>query len=88
MAGQIGFDVHFDVDVPPQRVTTNHTNRGFGGQGTVPGDMGHDGKALWARDYETVARFIYYKNNKIRVLTCGSAQLTVKFLIPLTQHHR
>ena len=41
-----GFDVHFDVDVPPQRVTTNHINRGFGGHETVPDDMGHDGTAL------------------------------------------
>ena len=42
----LAFDVGFDVDVPPQQVTTHHTNRGFGGQGTVPDDMGHDGTAL------------------------------------------
>lgn len=48
-------DVVFDVDVPPQRVTTHHTNRGFGGRGTVPDDMGRDGTLLRARDYETAA---------------------------------
>ena len=49
------FDVDFDVDVSPQRVTTHHNNRGFGGRGTAPNDMGHYGTALWARDYETAA---------------------------------
>ncbi|MFC1861547.1 hypothetical protein ACFLYL_04690 [Chloroflexota bacterium] len=33
----------------------HHANRGFGSLGTVPDDMGHDGKALWARDLETAA---------------------------------
>ena len=41
-----GFDVDFDVDVPPHPVTTHHINRGFGGRGTVPDDMGHDGTVL------------------------------------------
>ena len=58
-----GFDVRFDVDVPPQRVTTHHTNRGFGGRETVPDDMEHDETALRARDYETAALYYYYKNN-------------------------
>jgi len=55
-AGLVGFD----VDVPPQRVTTHHTNRGFRGRGTVPDDMGHAGTALWARDYETAALPLSY----------------------------
>ncbi len=60
-----GFDVgvDVDVDVPSHQVTTHHTNRGFGGRGTVPDDMEHDGTALWARDYETAALYYYYKNN-------------------------
>jgi len=55
-----GFDVDFDVDVPPHRVTTHHTDRGFGAHGTVPDDMGHDGTALWAQDYETAALPLSY----------------------------
>ena len=50
-----GFDVGFDVDVPSHQVTTDHTNRDFGGRVTVSNDMEHDGTALWARDYETAA---------------------------------
>ena len=42
----LAFDVHFVVDGEPQRTTTHHTDRGFGGHGTVPDDMEHDGTAL------------------------------------------
>ena len=42
----IGLDVHFDVDVPPHLTTPDHTDRDFGGHGTVLNDMGHDGTAL------------------------------------------
>jgi hypothetical protein len=55
-----GFDVGFDVDVPPHQVTTDHTNRDFGGRGTVPDDMGHDGTAIRARDYQTAALPLSY----------------------------
>ena len=51
----LGFDVHFDVDGGAQQVTAHHTNRGFGGRGTVPDDMGHDGTALQARDFKSAA---------------------------------
>ena len=50
-----GFDVGFDVDGLPHQITVHHTNRGFGGQGTVPVDMPHDRMVLRARDYETAA---------------------------------
>ena len=50
-----GFDVVFDVDVSPHRITIHHTNLGLGGQRTVPVDMGHDGMSRWTRDYETAA---------------------------------
>jgi len=56
----LGFDVGFDVDAGPQRVTTHHTNRGFGSRVTVSNDMEHDGTALWARDYETAALPLSY----------------------------
>ena len=48
-----GFDV--GVDVPSQRGTTHHTNRGFGAWWTAPDNLRHDETALRARDYETVA---------------------------------
>ncbi len=60
IAPLFGFDVGVDVDVPPQQVTTHHTNRSFGGRGTVPNDMGHDGTLLQARDYETAALLLSY----------------------------
>ena len=43
-----GFDVGVDVDVSLHQITVHHTNRDFGGRGTVPDDMGHDGTALRA----------------------------------------
>ena len=49
----LGFDVSFDVDVPPHEVTTNHIDHGFGCHETVPDDMRHDGTAFRTRDYET-----------------------------------
>lgn len=52
----LALDVDSDVDVPPHQFTANHTNRGSGAHGTAPNDMGHDGTALWAEDYETAAR--------------------------------
>ena len=45
----------FVVHAQPHRLTTNHTDRGFGVQGTLPDDMGHDVTALSASDYETAA---------------------------------
>ncbi len=45
----LDFDVSFDVDVQPQWVTANHTNRGFGRNQTVLDDMKHDGTALRTR---------------------------------------
>ena len=42
----LGFDVHFDVDVPPHPITANHIGRVFCCHGTVPNDMEHDGTAL------------------------------------------
>ncbi|GAI28248.1 unnamed protein product, partial [marine sediment metagenome] len=55
----------FDVDVPPHQVTTHHTNRGFEGRETVPDDMGHDGTAPWARDYETAALPLSYAGMRL-----------------------
>ena len=53
-------DVHFVVHAQPHRLTTNHTDRDFRRNGTVPDDMEHDGTALQARDYETAALLHYY----------------------------
>ena len=41
-----GFDVDFDVDVKQHLLITDHTNRGFGCNGTAPDDMKHDGTTL------------------------------------------
>jgi len=56
----LDFDVPVVVDGGAQQVTTHHTNRGFGGRGTVPDDMGHDETALRARDYEAAALPLSY----------------------------
>ena len=64
------FDVEFDVHVPPHQVTTNHTNRGSGAQGTVPDDMGHDGTVLWAQNYETAALPLSYAGFGISLGNC------------------
>jgi hypothetical protein len=55
-----GFDVDFEVDVPPHQVTLHHTDRGFGWKGTVPNDIKHDETILWTRDYETAALPLSY----------------------------
>ncbi len=57
-----GFDVGFDVDVSPHRITIHHTNRGFRGRGTVPDDMGHDGTALWAQNFKSAALSLFNKD--------------------------
>jgi hypothetical protein len=59
------FDVPVVVHGGTQRVTTRHNNRGSGGRGTAPDDMGHDGTALQARDYETAALHMRYTENHI-----------------------
>jgi|GEM_PF-3239713 hypothetical protein len=55
-----GFDVVFDVYVPPHQLTTHHINRGFKFYGTVPDDMKHDETVLRTGDYETAALPLSY----------------------------
>ena len=54
------FDVGFDVDAQPQRVTTNHTDRGSGGRRTAPDDMGHDGTVFQAQYFKSAALPLSY----------------------------
>jgi hypothetical protein len=44
--GSLVFNVGFGVDGGAQRVTPHYIDRGFGGRGTVPDDIGHNETVL------------------------------------------